>query len=455
MQDDFTAQFLRDYKARVDAAHERAQERARRVANKRKLLEEAAAKARDEAQKARIADEVVDMFSRVAPKSPWRRKKGQKKDVKPKATTPGRKRSSKATSNQQLGVHGARVNYRAPRKARASRPPPKLGEDMEFVVRRPKEKKEIKVPHTSDYSDMFGGKFWLGVELGFAKKSAKETAEAKAVNEKIIAEQQADRKRRKQERIDFFGEEKALEKKGLLDGPSKSKRRLEFSDKDWVAVDVAIPTRLQKGSEVVKQAQKASTKFRKASARKEKAADGRIAKERKRKELDERARRLRERILALGASTPKKASNAQQKSLKKATGDGAKLYFSDSNDSELEKPRTARKAPCRTGSDGAKKLTRGKLSTDVDYSSDDDGSVETYGSSSAAERKRKRRWEVQGDDSEEYSDDGDLYDIAAIDREEEESARIARMEDKQELEKLRRGRREKAQRRREFEQRRG
>lgn len=118
--------------------------------------------------------------------------------------------------------------------------PPKPLPGMEFVVRKT-ERKVIPLPHTSDYSDMFGPEFSLGFDSKVHKNEAKESAIATKEAQRILSERKEKNERSLAEAKAHMAEDQELERQGKLTTKMKNSRRVEASARDWVAVDVPVP----------------------------------------------------------------------------------------------------------------------------------------------------------------------------------------------------------------------
>eukprot|EP00178_Gracilaria_changii_P003107 TRINITY_DN1452_c0_g2_i2.p3 TRINITY_DN1452_c0_g2~~TRINITY_DN1452_c0_g2_i2.p3 ORF type:complete len:510 (+),score=123.96 TRINITY_DN1452_c0_g2_i2:11012-12541(+) len=505
MGDDFTSQLLKGFERRADAAKKQVEERARRAAEQRQRLKEE----QEQAEKERLAAEVDQMMARANQRVSSKRKKRKKKPVASKAAASSSSNSEPKPPQPKKPipkhhVSEMRTNYRAPPKRTGPGRVPKLGPNMEFVVRREKKKKQIRVPHTYDYSDMFGDDYWRGIDIDGAKKISKETAEATKEAQQIIAERKAQREENKRQMEQTIREVRELEKKGLWDEKTQNKRRLEHSEKEWVAVDTPVPIFRQKNSAIARAAQSSSSASKPLAslwAKPASVASKPLAKKESVAQVKERARLFKERLMGLNTSSAKKTVPSKGAKSKNSSGSDSdvdrrpssdkkrtplKRRVYDSEGSEDDGDRRGKKRKRRpsqySGSDSeydrkspsAKKRRRAR-----DFSDDSDsgygrGSLQksrqaredggdsdldrrssrkSYGNEKKRHSSRKSynsdEWSDSNNDDD--SDEEDFFDISALDREEARSERIAKLEDKRELAKLRRDKKEKERRRREFE----
>lgn len=134
------------------------------------------------------------------------------------------------------------------RRRRAEGPPKPLP-GMDFVVRKTKNKK-IRVPHTSDYSDMFGEKFLRGIDLKVLQDNAKESAIATKEAQEILSENKLKNQKAREVARKHYEEEKVLEREGKLTTKVKNSRRCEASALDWEVVDTPVASNAKRPAEV-------------------------------------------------------------------------------------------------------------------------------------------------------------------------------------------------------------
>lgn len=333
------------------------------------------------------------------------------------------KRPIQKRVTRRAGSAPKRAPSRAAAAAAAPRPrpsassgPPKPLPGMEFVVRKTK-KKEVEVPHTSDFSDLYGEEYLVGIDLKCTRDMQKESAKATKEAQQIHRERKEKVDRLRREADEKIAMEKELAKKGI-----KSKRRAS-SDKDWVAVDV--PIKLGKGQTVPESV------IRNAAANSAPSANGKrvlskaaqVAEQKAR--IEQRSRALKERILrATGGSVKKTSPSPEEERGVKRRADSPR--------------RDVRKRPAR-----------------------DDRYAASDWRDERLDRPRSRRDEYErGYDSEEFSeededsdDESETFGIEALEREEERSAKWAKIEDRREREREMEHKKEKERRRKEFERR--
>lgn len=353
-----------------------------------------------------------------------------------KATTP--KNRNRAGSSSAQG--GRRVRSTAPTEEddpfkpkklpkRASGPPKPMP-GMEFVVRKTK-KKEIRVPHPSDYSDMFGKEYLLGIDLKVTSDMAKESAEATAEAQHILKEKKELADRLSKQAKENVNKERDMMKKGILNGKTRDSRRIEASSKDWVAVNTPVKSADQaKAVDLVSKA--ASYEKGSSGKARESATPGIVG------NYKERGRLLKERLLAMGGGP---------KPVAKSTKPVERARHQDS-DSDVSPERSRRSVASRPS---PKRMAPKRRRCDFD----DEPKYEP---------KRARRPVERGYNSDEWSDDNDndndkddegseedLYGIEALDREEERSRRLGALEDKRERQREIKRKLEKERRRKAYE----
>lgn len=409
------------------------------VAARRRAADERAQRDRERAQQG-----VNRMMARSRPKPriPRRRSAPKKTAAAKRPVTPEEAATRlRAASAQRSAREVARE------RQRKNTGPPKPMKGMQFVERRDK-KKEINVPHTSDYSDLFGDDYLVGIDLKCVTKMKEESAKAAKEAEKIHAEHEAQRQKRLKEAEEIAREAAEMKRRGV-NQKETNMWRLKATEKDWVAVD--IPTNALTPSE------RAHLKGSSSSAQPSRlgvASNSGITKVSKAKreaigaaEMAKKKAALRQSILAAtGGAKPARTNRVRSVSSsperrpmpsgkrKRALDDDRRSLDRRSGD---RRPAERRLVSDRKNDRYARDDRRPKKprydDRNMGYNSDEWGD------------------ELDGDDDDD--DEEDLFGIEALDREEEESARLAAIEDRRELRLEAQRRKEKKRRREEYERR--
>lgn len=458
VMDNFAAGLLAKFNKNTAAA-----EKARAVeAKKARAAAEAVREREIAAEKTKAAAEADKMLKRAARGSGWGGRKETGEVARKKSDLAAEKRAraegggvsrARAARVSGDGRGGDKVRKKIPRKAekKPALDPSKPLPGMEFVVRGEK-KKKIDVPHPSDFSDLFGEQYLVGCDnvkavTSMVKESAKATKEA----EKFLAAKKAKAKRLLKSAEEEAKYREDMAKKGI------KVDRFKFSENDWrkedadtwVAVNVAIPTYQRSpnpasmsGSQARASAAayaKASTSANptgKTSKAKAKAAAAAVEK----LENERRAKALRERVLSVtGGSfaasrtkdqSPARAPHSQSPALRRSENSTAK--------------RRRRDAYASDDDDRPQKRSRG-------YNSDEWSDADDYAPQKRSRGYNSDEWSDYGSDDDDSDSDGETG-FAALQREEERSARLAALEDRRENRAELRRKKEKELRRKQFEE---
>lgn len=369
--------------------------------------------------------------------------------------TTTRSRSSRISSRSTSGNHtsssttrrGKRLTVSSKRKEESDGPPRPLP-GMEFVVRKTR-KKKTHVPHSSDYSDMFGSQYLQGAELPVTKNMVKDSAKALEENKKIHAEKKENVKRAQRQAAEDARRAADLKKRGLLTARERKRLQTEASSRDWVAVDAPVAVG-KMGKAQVKQLSSESSVLRRVVA--ETAGDRAVKKVLDARVVRQKQKELLERIKNLGggggsAKTSASAGSGEVRKKKRARVED------DYEEEEEYERRRAVKVQRKRRED---RQMRGK------YEGDRSGRTGPFnhrekerprvgGRSAPAERGyNSEEWSDGADDND--GDDGeDLFDISALDREEERTEKAAKFEDRREFLDDKKRRKEKERRREQHE----
>lgn len=413
--DAFGAQLLSKFKARQSAAREDA----KRKAAQAKAAAEKEREERDVAKR-QMAQEEAQRMLKKGTRSPLRRTLGKRR---PASVDTALSPSKRARADIEASSRKKSVKRAPPQPKKPDYDPLKPLPGMEFVVRKAKSK-DVSIPHTSDYSDMFGDEYLLGADIKLNADMVQASAEATAESQRLLNERKEKLKRIRQE-----SEHRAeLVNKGKL-APSKAKKKWNPSESDeWVAVDNPLVASREdpslKKTQDLATAPKVVSRATKASEAAQLAA-----------EMEKRRQALRERVLKL-------------------TGGGA---ASDSKPADVKRKPSPRKRQLLPPKRPPKRPERRSRDLSDSESEDDYRRADAKRRRVSTDRgsSRIRRPDVCSDAEEQSDDDSDGSfdnDFESLMAEEAESARIGRLDDKREREKELRRKKEKEERRRRFEE---
>lgn len=408
---------------RVSASTKAAQEAERRKQREAAAARAQAAQMEQEKEKQRIreeADRMVDRNTRTKKKlAAKRRATLSKKEKKP--MTP------EQIAFKLRGVNPKDESLRRPKLRKPSGPPKPLP-GMEFVAKK-NQKKEIKVPHTSDYSDMFGDKYLVGIDVKCVQDMKEESAKATKEAQKIIAERKARAEKLLKEAEEMRKKSEEAERLGIKF--DKNEWRKKAAERDYISIDK--PLNLMTATEKERLLRQAEKKVASLAAASSSApgpsgvAKGRISKNEAKiasaKEVAKRKAALKDRILAAtGGAKPKPRPVRSPSPERRPSATGVRKRLLDDRDSY----KTDRREPIRRPSPKRSKYG----GSDRGYNSEE--------------------WS-DGEDGSESDDSEDLYGIDALDREEERSRRWAALEDKRERMRELKHKKDKERRRKEYE----
>lgn len=405
------------------------------AAARRKALEE-----RKQREKDRIRQDVDKMLSRT--NRPKRGAIGKRRDGAAKA------KARRLTPDQvAMKIRGvappkpAGASSATKEKAKKPSGPPKPMPGMEFVERRER-KKEIKVPHTSDYSDLFGDEYLVGIDLKCVSKMKEESAKATKEAQKIIAEKKALREKRMREAEENTKFSEEMKRRGLKD-KHRNEWRLKATEKDWVAVEVptdALPPREKAKLKAVGSSQGSAAGP---------ATDGSgAAKVNKAKKVEfdaaEIARKkaaLRENVL--NATATRAAPSSRPRRARSPSSSPERRPVASSKRKRVVEPeRRSLVSNRRSHEDQPRRPERRSNEARVSKRSRYEDRHRGYNS---------EEWDDDFEDDEDEDSDEDLFGIEALEREEERSARLGALEDKRERQKELRRKKEKERKRLEYE----
>lgn len=422
-----TMKFALGLLQRVSESTKAAQEAERQKQREAAAARAKAAQLEQEKEKQRIREEADRMIDRNT--------RSRKKAVARKRASAEKKEKKQMTPEQvalkMRGVAPKKEEGVARGKIRKPVGPPKPLPGMEFVVRK-SQKKEIKVPHTSDYSDMFGDKYLVGIDVKCVQDMKKKSAQATKEAQRIIAERKEKAERLLKEAEESRKKDEEAARMGIK--RDKNEWRKKAAEREYISVDKPLSMMTPAEREMLlRQAERDNTSSpvgpSSSSASASGVARGRIsknvAKVASAKEVAKRKAALRDRILAAtGGAKPKPNSvrSPSQSPERRPSSTGMRRRPMDDRDSyrtdrhEYVRRQSPRRSRCEEEERGY---------NSEEWSGAEDGS--------------------DSDDSE------DLYGIDALDREEERSSRLAKLEDKRERMRELKHQKEKERRRREFE----
>lgn len=405
------------------------------AAARRKALEE-----RKQREKERIRQDVDKMLSRT--NRPKRRTIAKRRDGVTRAKS--RKMTPDEVAMKIRGVAPPKPpgpSSTAREKAKKPSGPPKALPGMEFVERRER-KKEIKVPHTSDYSDLFGDDYLVGIDLKCVSKMKEESAKATKEAQKIISEKKALKEKRMREAEEATKISEEMKRRGLKE-KHRNEWRLKTTEKDWVAV--AVPTSSLTPHEKAKLKATGSSSQGSAVGSPNDGSGARKVSKAKRVDLDaaEIARKkaaLRENILNATRTAP---ASKPRRARSPSSSPERRPVASSKRKRVMEPERRLLGSERRSYGDQDRRSAR--------------RSYEARGSKRPRYEDRhhgynSEEWDDEFDDDDDDDDsDEDLFGIEALEREEERSARLGALEDKRERQNELRRKKEKERKRLEFE----
>lgn len=311
---------------------------------------------------------------------------------------------------------------------------------MEFVVRKEK-RKSVYVPHTSDYSDMFGEEFSRGIDLPCILNTQAETAKATEEAKIIVAERQEKLARIKKEAKEVHRKELEMARKGIK--PDKDHNLIKAANETYVAVDLP-PSYLAKNPHARPAAAGPSSSAGGVSTRPRMSKQAAITMSKK--EISERSRKLKERILAATGGAPKKSAKRSR------SEDGDDRSPVPAKRRRTEDNRVRGRKDDRSGrSRETQRRSRTRSPPARRGRQEERGPGRDRSNSPAYSRGyNSEEWSDRNDSDSDGSDE-DLFDLEALEREEARTTRYAKMEDKNERLKEKHRREAKEQRRIEFE----
>lgn len=421
-------------------------QKAAAAAEKRRRAAEAAARhraleERKQREKERIREDVARKMLRTLPKKRIsKRRVGAAKAKARKLTPEEMAMKMRGKSPQKLGGPSGVARERAKKPSG----PPKPLDGMEFVERRDK-KKEIKVPHTSDYSDLFGDDYLVGIDLKCVKKMKEESAKATKEAQKIIAEQKALKQKRLREAEELSKMSEEMKRRGLKE-KHQNEWRLKATEKDWIAVDV--PTSALTPRERAKLKTTASSSSQASGVGSSTSAGVRVTKAKKAQfdaaDIARKKAALRQCVLAATggspAAKPRRARSPSSSPERRPTPSRKRRRTLEDD----------RRAPERRSYDDRRTERRPRDDRRSDRRSYDDWEAKKPRYEDRNRGYNSEEWDDDVDDDDDDSEE-DLFGIEALDREEERSARLAAEEDKRERKLELQRKKEKERRREQFE----